>query len=286
MAEINEKIRSRGWCFTMNNYTEDNLGHLKGEKITNVARYIVFGKEVAPSTGTKHIQGYIYFDDAKSMSATKKILGDSKVHISKANGTAEQNRKYCTKDGDYFEHGLKPEQGKRTDLTTLRDVIMKGEKTVDQIATEDPMAYHQYGRTMEKLEDIAQRSKFRTEMTECKWITGKTGSGKSHEAFKEYNPSTTYVLNTEDKGWWDGYNGQKTVIINDFKGEIRYGQLLQLIDKWPYSVPRRNRAPFPFTSKNIIITSIFNPAEVYHNLHKGDGIDQLMRRIHVHTIES
>lgn len=268
----------------MNNYTEDNVAHLKSDKVATVSRYLIFGLEVAPTTGTKHIQGYIYFDEAKSMSATKKVLGDKKVHLTAAKGNADQNKTYCSKDGEFYEHGRKPEQGMRNDLTGLRDMIVEGKKTVEQITMENPMAYHQYGRTLEKLEDITQRSKYRTEMTKCRWITGGTGSGKSHEAFKNFSPDTHYVLNTEDKGWWDGYNGQETVIINDFKGEIRYGQLLQIIDKWPYSVPRRNRQPYPFTSKEVIITSINKPGDIYHNLSKGDGIDQLLRRIDIQEI--
>jgi len=270
--------RSRGWIFTVNNYTEDQIDTLKA----NVAkyRYIVFGKEIAPTTGTPHLQGYVYFEQPKSMSAVKKCIGLSTLWLHVANGTPTQNQTYCTKEGQIFEHGNKPAQGHRTDLDTLRDQIIAG-TTVDEITMREPVAYHQYGRTLEKIEDIVHRSKFRTTMTKCKWITGGTGSGKSHEAYKDFNPDTHYTLNTDDKGWWEGYKGQKTVIINDFKGEIRYGTMLQLIDKWPYSVPRRNRQPMPFTSEMIIITSIMKPQEVYHNLNEKDGINQLLRRVTV-----
>lgn len=265
--------RSRAWCFTLNNYTDVD------EKALNEieCQYIIYGKEIAPTTNTPHLQGYIYFKNAITFNSIKKKL-PNKCHIEKAKGSPQENVKYCSKEGNTIFKGQQPIQGERKDLNELRDDILKG-KSVDDIAVEDPEVYHQYGRTLEKLEDIAQRSKFRTEMTTCEWITGPTGSGKSHKAFTNFSPDTHYVLNTEDKGWWDGYKGQDNVIINDFKGEIRYGQLLQLIDKWPYSVPRRNRQPAPFVSKHVIITSIMRPEEVYHKLHERDGIDQLLRRI-------
>lgn len=272
--------RSRGWVFTLNNYTEEQIDTIKTLSKEN-CRYIVFGKEVAPTTGTPHLQGYVYFDHAKTMGGVKKNIGINNIWLHVANGSPTANTTYCSKDGQVFEYGEKPSQGKRTDINELKIMILEGKSTVDEITIENPEAYHQYGRTLEKIEDISHRSKFRTTMTKGTWITGETGSGKSHTAFKDYNPKTHYLFNTEDKGWWDGYTGQKTVIINDFKGEIKYGTLLQLIDKWPYTVPRRNRPPMPFTSEEVIITSIMKPNEVYHNLNAKDGIDQLLRRISI-----
>lgn len=265
--------RSRAWCFTLNNYTE-----VDEKTIDDIeCQYCIYGKEIAPTTNTIHLQGYIYFTNAITFNSIKKKL-PNKCHIEKAMGSPQDNVKYCSKEGNTKVRGKQPIQGERKDLNEIKDDILKG-KTVDEIVKEDPMIYHQYGRTLEKLEDIAQRSKYRTEMTTCEWITGPTGSGKSHKAFEGFTPETHYNLNTEDHGWFDGYTGQDTVIINDFKGEIKYGTLLKLIDKWPMNVPRRNRQPTPFVSKHIIITSIMRPEDVYHNLYEKDGIDQLLRRI-------
>lgn len=97
-------------------------------------------------------------------------------------------------------------------------------------------------------------------MTEGFWYYGETGVGKSHRAFAEAGDDV-YVW-VDDNGWWDGYTGQEVVIINDFRGGIKYNELLQLIDKWPYSVRRRGRPPMPFTSKKIIITSSMSPDQV------------------------
>ena len=47
----------------------------------------------------------------------------------------------------------------------------------DEIVCEDPEQYHQYGRTLHKLEDIALRKKHRTWMTTCDWLWGPTGVG-------------------------------------------------------------------------------------------------------------
>lgn len=263
----------RNFVFTINNYESADETALH----TIEASYLVFGREVGES-GTPHLQGYCELRKRTAFNKIKKII--PKAHIEPRRGSAKQAADYCKKDGDFFEVGEISRQGERTDIDKIKDEILSGEITCQDIRREDPIKFHQYGRTFEKLEDDFNRDVFRTEMTECDWIYGPTGSGKSHRAFEGFHPSTHYVYKN-DKGWWDGYKGQETVIINDFRGEIRYGELLQMIDKWPFEVPRRNREPFPFTSKKVIITSVMKPEEVYNNLAATDGIDQLMRRINL-----
>lgn len=114
------------------------------------------------------------------------------------------------------------------------------------------------------------------------WLWGATGVGKSHTAFAGFNPETHYVKTLEDE-WWDGYTGQATVILNDFRGQIVFSNLLTLIDKWPTSVKRRGREPFPFISKQVIITSDKPPEIIYYNVDK-DRIGQLLRRIEIHEV--
>lgn len=142
------------------------------------------------------------------------------------------------------------------------------------------MIYHQYGRTLNKLEDLKMRNISRDEITTCDWIYGETGSGKSHRVFQDYHPSTHYLWRN-DNGWWEGYTQQHYIIMNDYRGEIKYNELLQLIDKYPYFVKRRGKEPLPFTSKHIFITSSLSPEKIYHNRVEEDKIEQLLRRINV-----
>ena len=83
----------------------------------------------------------------------------------------------------------------------------------------------------------------------------------------------------------EGYRQQDIVIINEFRGQIPYSELLDLIDKWPKTVKRRNREPVPFTSKHVIITSSLHPKDVYKNLSQTDKMDQLYRRIILHKLD-
>lgn len=253
--------------------------------------YCIMGNEICPDTGRKHLQCYaefknpVRFDTIKNKS---KLLND--FHFENSMGNPLSNYEYCSKDGDFKEYGERlPDnwgQGNRTDLKKLTDELLNTNLTVDDIAIEQPTVYHQYGRTLSKIEDIKLRKKYRQWMTTCDWIYGKTGVGKSHKAFENYNPDTHYVWKLNDKGWQDGYTGQEFVIINDFRGQIPYDELLQLIDKYPYTIPRRGREPVPFLAKHITITSPMRPDEVYHNRHANDSIQQLLRRIEIIHLEN
>lgn len=266
--------RLRAWCFTLNNYTEIEYNHLAAMK----PKYMVIGKEVGES-GTPHLQGYIEFENARMMKGVKAEMKCDRVHLEGRKGTAKQAADYCKKDGNFIEQGKISEQGKRNDLKELTDKIVSGEKTVDQIALEEPTTYCKYRNGLRDIEDIANRTKKRTVMTKGIWYWGKSGAGKSHRAFEEAGDD--YYPWVKDRGWWNGYTGQKVVVINEFRDGISYDEMLQLVDKWPYSVRRRNREPMPFTSEKVIVTSVLKPEECFKELDQNDSIDQLLRRFEV-----
>lgn len=272
--------RYRNYCFTLNNYTDEHIEILKNLEIFT---YIIFGEEIAPTTGTKHLQGYFEMEEGKTINSLIKKYLPKGIHLEQAKGNAEQNKTYCSKGSNIFEKGTAKKQGKRTDLENLADEIKNG-RPVDNICIEKPALYHQYGRTLHRLEDIYLREKFRTWMTTCDWYYGPTGIGKSHKAFENFDPKKCYVWK-DDNGWQDGYTGQETLIINEFRGEITYKKLLEMIDKYPCELKRRGREPVPFLAKHIIITSALHPRDVYHNLSAQDSMEQFYRRVKIYTKE-
>ena len=100
--------RTRGWCFTLNNYTEAELASTddlinKGEGV----RYITYGKEVGES-GTPHLQGYLYFDQPTTLVKCKRLV--PRAHLEPQRGSISQAIDYCHKDNDFYEFGTKPER--------------------------------------------------------------------------------------------------------------------------------------------------------------------------------
>lgn len=259
------------WDVTVNNYTETDIEFFKKLECNKK----VISKEISES-GTPHLQGRMTFKRTYRLTALKKL--HPKAHWEET--IKDEDSNYCMKiDSEVIINENNSRQGERVDLKLIRDEIIAGKK-VDDIIMENPILGHQYGRTLDRLDDINSRNRSRTAMTTCEWIYGPTGSGKSHKAFEGYDEETHFLW-TDDNGWWDGYNGQEIVIMNDYRGTIPYNVLLQLIDKWPMKVRRRNREPMPFVSKHIIITSSLPPDKIYKHRDAEDSLEQLLRRVRI-----
>lgn len=272
---------SRGYCFTINNYIDKDIIQL--DNIINnprpIVRYIVYGKEVAPTTDTKHLQCYIYFKNAQEFNTVKRLFPTA--HIEQQKGTPLQASDYCKEDGDYKEYGEIPTAGERNDLKDIYDKVKNGED-LDNIVMENPDVYNRCHKALHKLEDINLRKNRRKEFTVGEWIYGGTGVGKSEYAF-QYEDSYVYPY---DNGWWDGYKQQDIVVIDEFRGQLPFNELLRMVDKHPnYFVRRRCREPMPFTSKKVIITSSLPPWEVFKKLEASDNINQLFRRFKIIHME-
>lgn len=111
--------RARSYCFTLNNYNDDELATLR--EAGRSAKYLVMGLEVGES-GTPHVQGYVVFQSAKTLSAAKATLG-ARCYLERARGTPEEASNYCKKDGSYEQFGTLPQQGKRNDLRAFLGAV-------------------------------------------------------------------------------------------------------------------------------------------------------------------
>lgn len=139
--------RNRGFCFTLNNYTEANEAALKQLDVT----YGIYGREEAPTTGTKHLQGYLYFKSQKTCSAVNKILAEKglRPYVAAAKGNAESNRTYCSKGGDFEEWGVMPAAGKRNDILDMHETI-KGGASAMEVMEAHPATYFKYSNAADK----------------------------------------------------------------------------------------------------------------------------------------
>lgn len=273
--------RIRFAVFTINNPTDNDVQCVKNIKCHSITAGLEKGAK-----GTPHIQGAIYFDNAKTLVRICKQLG-GRAHVERAKGTWQQNIVYTQKDGVVIRaEGSGPAQGKRGDVNSFRDEIRSG-------AT-DAMLLDTHANEIAKFPRFISFVRDSMLDFECKvrpmpqgiWIHGPTGVGKSHLAHITLGLNDYYVHSYGKTDWWDNYRQQKVCIFNDFRGEIKYDFLLRLCDKWPIMVNRRSTRPIPFTSQRIVITSCLSPAEAYPNRLEKDSLDQLMRRFDVFEVKS
>lgn len=121
-------VRSRGFCFTINNYTDDDIAECMALYDLYDAVYLIVAFEVGDE-GTKHIQAYVKFKNQIKFKVMKGRL--SRAHIEGQKGSDVQAIVYCMKDLDYYEVGVRPRQGKRSDLDVIKYDILKKKSMVD-----------------------------------------------------------------------------------------------------------------------------------------------------------
>jgi len=146
-------MQGKSWLFTVPNYTDEVLLHLQLVGESPDTTYLVVGREVAPGTGLPHLQCFIKFNSNKRFAAVQQLL--PQCHLTCARGSAEQNRRYCTKDGDYEEWGTvpTPTQGRRSDWQVYLDWLLErtDEPTDRELIEAFPSLYGRYSRNMRSM---------------------------------------------------------------------------------------------------------------------------------------
>lgn len=101
---MSKPIRSRNWCFTLNNYSQAEEYDIQGIE----CRYVTYGRETGSMCETPHLQGFICWDSQKTFTSVSKKLG-SRCHIEPMKSTLAAAIAYCHKeDPAPYQNGDKP----------------------------------------------------------------------------------------------------------------------------------------------------------------------------------
>lgn len=265
--------QSRNWCFTEFDLTFDVQKIY--ESNTKLIRYICAGVEIAPKTGKKHLQGWIQFYNKKRMNGVKKILSSNQIHLEACRGDEHSNDKYCQKDGKYKTFGKYVCQGQRTDLENIQSEILNGATKFDIMQG----YFATYCRYRNGINDYIEEAKkknqlaFRDVHTIVYW--GETNTGKTRQACEE-NPDA-YKISGWDLNWFDGYDGETTLIIDEYNNDVNITKMLGLLDGYKLRLPIKGGHTYANWNK-VIITSNINPYD-WHPMAKQAHRDALFRRI-------
>lgn len=150
--------------------------------------------------------------------------------------------------------------------------------TIRQVALEYPESFVKYNRGFKQLRALMLPPRALADAPEVTVLWGVTGSGKSHDARKKYWPDEPYYVWKPSNGpWWDGYDGEKKVIIEEFRGSMLWADLLILLDKYECRVPVKGGF-IEMQASKFVITSPKPPREWYHDDDTYDKLSQLTRR--------
>mgnify|MGYP000033852893 CR=1 FL=1 len=257
--------RARTWCYTCHSHDKHDVD------VDVCVRYFIEQLETSPETEKQHLQGYIELNKPQRLSWLKKHFCNE-AHWEVRHGTRDQARDYCRKDetrkdgpweyGDWTAGG----SGTRNDIiATVRAIKNDKRKLSDLYQDEEHLVVcAKYPKYLDRLVKIITPD--RSEMTELHIFIGPTGTGKSHTAREMAGDD--YFYKDPTTKWWDGYENQPVVVIDDFKGQISLNYMLRLIDKYPFNVEIKG-GDRKFTSKIVVITSNSEVEEWWNNEQKG-----------------
>lgn len=252
------RTRTRMLRWTLNNYTDEDVTRLQTYAKDKCA-YMVFGYEVAPTTGTPHLQGYHYWENphvypnAEFRRLTAGPDGKTRIRDFLCNASPKSNRDYCSKDCKIWEYGEIPRQGARTDWTRAQEQL-KSDHIIDVIEEQPHLI--PFVKALERVKQLYHKPLHRD--VNVITLIGDAGTGKSRWAYETYPD-----LYSKPEGyWWDGYDGEKTILLDDYYGDIPYSQFLKVSDRYPLRVPIKGGfVNAQWTT--VIITSNRDPANWY-----------------------
>jgi len=225
------------------------------EKLEDESSYLVRGRETCPTTQKLHWQGYVEFDNPRTITSIIRKLKKSHVEIAKSSAAANKN--YCTKEQDgIVETGIMSlPQGMRTDLVGLCDLIKdKPNITKRELIEVNPATWARNYRALQEIQDIYSTP--RDWVTTVIYIWGPSGVGKTRLAM---NDGATKVWFKSD--FFSGYGGEDTVLFDDvdkwtfFKNR---NTLLELLDRYPYRINVKGGS-VNWRPKKVYITSNYPP---------------------------
>lgn len=279
MPSNTQTERSQGWCFTWNNYTEDDERWIQSEVKKN-AIYVVYGREKGES-GTPHLQGYVYFNSRRTRRSASKML--PRAHLQPARGNADQNFKYCTKETLTYEYGKRP-QG-RNEVTESMNSARKAKAA-------KALAYAEEGnwdKLREEFPDmwIKNEEKLRAKYKpvienldgelEHEWWVGATGVGKSRLAHELYPDHFSKKINK----WWCGYAYEEVVVIEEWAPGANPGTvqaLKQWADRYRFPAEIKGGNIGRIRPRKIIVLSNYTPHQCFEN---NSDLEPMLRRFTV-----
>lgn len=288
MANRTDRSRVKGWCFT--SYLVKAPEYC--EKYTE---YLIYGREQCPKTHKWHWQGYLHMINRKRLSELKRVLSACNMegaHYEKRRGTIKEAVEYCKKDGDFKEYGKQPDD----DLSSKpppfhlhrewRDVLINSRSGNFRAIKAQRYVHH-----CKALHFIHEKATVQYQVPDLQpgqtvgfWLTGPPGIGKSTWARQIVTdiggkaPPDIYTANVinpaaEDAGrfynkpiskWWDGYDGERVVIVEDVEpGHKLFGHQFKIwCDIFGFLAEHKGGSKY-IRPAHVIVTSNFTIQDVW-----------------------
>lgn len=236
--------------------------------------------------GFLHWQVVVYFERNVRLNAVRKIFGA--IHCEPTKSAAadayvwkEETRVARTQ----FELGEKSfKRNDKRDWERIRDIAKSGR--LDELDGATYVQHYRYiffySRTLQAIAKDHLQPVGIVRRVEVYW--GPTEMGKSRRAWAEAG-WTAFPKDPRTK-FWDGYRGQKHVVLDEFRGNlllilgaIDIAHILRWCDRYPVIVETKGSATV-LLATHIWISSNLHPRDWYPGLDDAT-LAALLRRLHI-----
>lgn len=213
--------------------------------------------ECCTTTGRLHWQFVVGFTKPCRLSHVKNVLNDA-VHaeLSRSQAANEYVHKQDTSKGRRWEFGKLPHRrNNKKDWQQVWDNATNGD-----ILLISPSVRVCHYSTLRKIAMDHMKAEAGERKVYVFW--GPTGTGKSRLAWTQAGIDA-YPKQPTTK-FWDGYQGQENVVIDEFTGQIDITHLLRWFDRYPVCVETKGSGTV-LKAKKIWLTSNIDPRHWYQS---------------------
>lgn len=220
-------------------------------------QWVTGQKEIGSNTGRAHWQLFVSFKRAVRLAAIRKCFG-TRVHAEPSRSAAAEayvHKEDTAVPGTRFELGRKALNRNSTKDWAVIKQLAK-ENKLDDIPAD---VYISHYRSIKQI--AIDNMQCPPDLTSCAgiWIHGPPGVGKSHFARAQYGPDL--YLKAQNK-WWDGYQGQRNVLLDDLDTKVLGHYLKIWADKWAFMAECKGSS-IQIRPNNFIITSNYTPEQLF-----------------------
>lgn len=228
--------------------------------------------EIGSENGFLHWQLLFCFTTKKTLHYCREKFGPFHFEYARSHAAAEYVFKEDTRvQGTQFELGRRPvRMNSKLDWDAVWDSAIHG----DIMSIPAHIRVRNYSTIRTIGGDHATPAAMERR---CYVYYGPTGTGKSRTAW-DHAGFDAYPKDPRTK-WWDGYQGQEKVVMDEFRGAIDISHLLRWLDRYPVLVEVKGSSVV-LKAKVIYITSNLHPSAWFPGL-DDDTLRALLRRINI-----
>lgn len=270
---------ARNYVFTLHEKDGECIRLLDCDDWPEWVNYCVYQLEVAPETGRLHFQGYMELTTMKSMTQIKdQCPGLEDAWFAKRRGNQRQAIAYSTKDDSRVDgpwhHGTPKNQGARADLEAVKTDLDKGH-SFKRIAEDHFDIWCRNNKAFKEYRRITTKPRYAEPEIYC--IIGPTGNHKTRLAHQMAGESV-YVASLGK--WFDDYDGETTILFDEFYGHcMPFTTLLKILDWYPMRVETKGGS-VQMQAYSFIFTSNQDPQDWYNaeKTHQGPWLQNPLKR--------